>query len=130
MLGGLLFFEYLCNCERTGEENRERLDGVKHVLRRVNARVCAAESHAPADLWLHRQRHKEMRDEDPTYEIWRWVIPGERKMDLTGHDSLCSVSLHDEKGQLWSLSFGFVDIREKLGRRLGTVLQENLLQPS
>lgn len=62
---------------------------MKHVLKKVNARVCGAENHVPADLWLHRRIHKEILDEDRTFEILRWVIPGrEMKMDLkNGHDS-------------------------------------------
>jgi len=79
---------YLSSCERTDGG----LGGVKHVLRRVNARVCVAENYVPVDLWLHHQRYKEMRDEDPIYEIWKWMIPGKLKMNLrTGHDGLCSV---------------------------------------
>ncbi len=58
---------YLCNCERTGVNHES---GGKHVLRMANGGVCVAENHVPVGLRLHHQRHKEMRDGDPTSEIW------------------------------------------------------------
>lgn len=103
MLGGFIIVVYLCSCERTGE-NRVGLGGVKHAPRRVNARVCVAENHVPVDLWLHHQRRRAMRDEDPTCEIWMLA-----KKD----PNLSLVLVHDERGQGWSLSAGFVDIQEK-----------------
>jgi hypothetical protein len=78
---------YLCSCE----SNRRRLDGEKRVLK-VNARACVAENHVPVDLWMHRRRHMEKRDGDPTCEIWMWVRKDPRNSRIIsahGERALC-----------------------------------------
>lgn len=106
-------FVYLCSCEKS----RRKLGGEKHVLTRVNARACAAGNRAPVDLWLHRRRHKEKRDGDPTCEIWMWARKDPRNLSL--------VFEHDGAQSWWTLSFDFADIQEKPE----TVLQKSLSQP-
>ena len=62
--------------------NRGRLGGVRHVLTKVNVRACVAETHVPVDLRLHHRRYKEMKDGDPTCEIWTWVRMDSKDLSL------------------------------------------------
>jgi len=48
----------------------------------ATSKVRVAENYVPVDLWLHHQKYKEVRDEDPIYEIWRWMIPGKLKINM------------------------------------------------
>jgi hypothetical protein len=65
--------------------------GVKRVRRTANAGVCVAENYAPVGLRLHRRRHKEMMDGDPTCEIWMWAKKDPKNLSF--------VLEHGEQGQ-------------------------------
>ena len=64
------------------------MGGEEGVLR-VNVKAFVAENRVPVDLWMHHRRHKEKRDGDPTFEIWKLV-----KKDRM---NLRKISRHDER---------------------------------
>ena len=93
------------------------MGGEKRVLR-VNVKAFVAENRVLVDLWMHHRRHKEKRDGDPTFEIWKLVKKDRR--------NLRRFSGHDERVRWrWTLSFDSANIRE----RPETVLQKSLSPP-